>query len=43
VRVTLCTGSAGFKFVMLYWNPDAGVFLSDMVVSSRLTPANERR
>jgi hypothetical protein len=41
--VTLLTGSAGFKFVRLNWNPDVGAFLSDMIVSSRLTPANERR
>ena len=35
VRAILFTGSAGLRFVRLYWNPDAGVFWSGILVSPK--------
>jgi hypothetical protein len=33
VRAIVGGRSTVFRFVMLYWNPDAGAFLSGMAVS----------
>src|SRR5450756_2025898 len=33
VTATFIWGSAGLRFATLYWNPDAGAFLSGMAVS----------
>ena len=43
VRAMRGSGSTGFRLATLYWNPDAGAFLSGMGTLLWLTPANERR